>query len=143
MNTDKVLAPLETPTSGETITPGRDSYALEVGDCVDDSQMEKYIASESYSTVSCSTPHDNEVYFVYEYPAGPYPGHDAVSAVLDEVCLENFDAYVDRAYLESALEFSGVTPGEDLWDDGERIGECILYDLEYALLTGSAFQSGW
>jgi len=147
LNTEKVLAPLETQpsptsptTSGETKTP---EYSLQVGDCIDDVEVDEYVAANSYSTVSCSTPHDNEVYFLYEYPAGPYPGDDAAFATLREVCLENFDSHVDREYLQSALDVAGITPSKDLWDNGERIGECLLYDLEYTLLTGSAFQSGW
>lgn len=126
-----------------TTAPDDDSYGLLVGDCIDDDELERYIAGEEFATVSCDDPHGNEVYLVHEFAPGPYPGEDAVREDLVSVCEDEFEGYVGRAYESSSLDVYVTWPGSDLWASGERIGECLLYDVELDDLTGSAYQSGW
>lgn len=119
------------------------AYGLLVGECINDDELENYFAGADYSTTPCSGPHDSEVYFVYEYEAGPYPGEDAVSEKLVDICSDEFEQYVGRDYASSSLVIYRLWPGSDLWDSGGRIGECLLYDSDLNPLTGSAYQSGW
>ena len=118
-------------------------YGLAVGECIDDSELEHYFAGDDYTATSCDGPHDNEVYYLHEYLPGPFPGEDAVSEELEDVCRGEFEAYVARDYESSSLVIYRLWPGPDLWESGGRIGECLLYDSDLEPLTGSAYQSGW
>lgn len=125
------------------VTVAADTYGLLVGECIDDDELEHYFAGADYTTTPCAGPHDNEVYHVHEFAAGPYPGEDAASADLAAVCEDEFAAYVGRDYESSTLVIYRLWPGRELWDSGGRTGECLLYRRDLEALTGSAYQSGW
>lgn len=122
---------------------GDDDYGLLVGDCINDDELERYIAGDDYTTTPCDGPHGNEVYLVYEFAPGPYPGEDAVNDELISACEDEFEEYVGRAYEVSSLDVYAIWPGADLWAAGVRVGECLLYDRALDDLTESAYQSGW
>ncbi|MCL1587749.1 MAG: septum formation family protein [Actinomycetia bacterium] len=120
-----------------------DADALIVGQCLDDDELDRYLAAETFSYLSCDDPHDFEVFFVYEFPTGPYPGDDTVIDDLKAVCRNRFEGYIDRDYESSALDTWSVWPGQGLWESGNRIGECLLYRFDDSKMTGSAYLSGW
>ena len=134
-----------TEAAGQTtiVVTAPTDYGLAVGECIDDTELEHYFAGDEYLTTSCDGPHDNEVYYLHEYLPGPFPGEDAVSEELEDVCRGQFEGYVGRDYASSSLVIYRLWPGQDLWDSGERIGECLLYDSGLEPLTGSAYKSGW
>lgn len=147
---DVEVAPTTTLAAATTLAPtttlaseGDNSYGLLVGDCINDDALERYIAGDEYERIPCDLPHGNEVYYVYEFPPGSYPGQDAVRDDLISVCEDEFEGYVGRDYESSSLDVYATWPGPDLWASGTRIGECLLYDLDLDDLTGSAYQSGW
>jgi len=139
------LASTETTLATATTfaTEGNDYYGLLVGDCINDDELESYIAGNDYETTPCDGPHDNEAYLVYEFPPGSYPGEDVVREDLISVCEDEFEGYVGRDYESSSLDVYVTWPGPDLWASEVRIGECLLYDRDLGQLTGSAYQSGW
>jgi hypothetical protein len=114
-----------------------------VGECLNEEELERYLGGDDFSLATCIDPHDYEVYVVHGYPSGPYPGEEAVSDELYDVCLGEFKGYVGRDYESSALDFYRLWPEQGLWDSGARIGECLLFDFDGGELTGSAYQSGW
>jgi hypothetical protein len=116
---------------------------LMVGECLTEEELERYLVGDDFSVAACSDPHDYEVYVVHGYPAGAYPGEEAVSDELYDVCLGEFEGYVGRDYDSSALDFYRLWPEEGLWESGTRIGECLLFDFDGGQLTGSSYQSGW
>jgi hypothetical protein len=142
LNTAKVLAP-----TGIIADPGstasRDEYLLIVGDCIDDEEIENYLVGDDYLVTSCDGAHDSEVYYIYTYAAGPFPGDDVVVDELEVACEAQFQDFVGRDYQSSTLIIGTLFPNQDLWDAGERSGECMVYRLDSKKLTGSAFQSGW
>ena len=139
-----VSATETTEVSEETTAPPDDDYyGLLVGDCINDDELESYLAGDYYQTTPCDGPHGNEVYLVHEFPPGSYPGEDAVREDLLLICESEFDGYVGRDYESSSLDMYVTWPGSDLWASGVRIGECLLYDRDLDDLEGSAYQSGW
>jgi len=131
----------ETDTTTTDLDSGGD--ALIVGQCLDDDELDRYLAAEAFSYLSCDDPHDFEVFFVYEFPTGPYPGDGAVIDDLKAVCRNRFEGYVDHDYESSALDTWSVWPGQGLWESGNRIGECLLFNFDGSTMTGSAYLSGW
>ncbi len=134
---------------GTTAATGTATFsALQPGQCFDDTSLpaEATTLDINVDLVDCAQAHDNEVYLRYVYPAGtgaPYPGEDAMATELETACSGAFAGYVGAEYLDSALEvFYMFAPAED-WQMGNRVGLCMLYDMNYQKLYGSAYQSGW
>jgi len=121
------------------LPPGGEK-GLRLGWCIDDGELDKRMAGDPYTAVSCGDPHDYEVYFVHLFPEGPYPGEDAMAAQVDEVC--NSDVFWDYVgpepgnYAES-LYIVNIYALESAWNAGNRFGECLLKDPESNKLTGS------
>ena len=148
LNTAKTLAPTGGATAGgstpeTTVSPDAGGGSLLIGECINDDELENFTGGFDYFVTSCDSPHDNEVYYIQEYPEGPYPGDEALDADLFDVCLSAFEGYVGRDFETSALDFVYTWPYEDVWDSGYRRGECFLFDVDLNPLTGSAYQSGW
>ncbi|MFV9673302.1 MAG: septum formation family protein [Acidimicrobiia bacterium] len=123
------------PTGGEE--------GLLIGQCLDDDELDKYLAGDDFSLVSCDDPHDTEVYYRHQFAAGPYPGDETVTDELKGVCRSAFEGYVGVDYESSALSFWALWPTQGAWEDGNLLGECALFDPDSNKLTGSAYQSGW
>lgn len=132
-------------TGGTTATtvPAGGEDGLLVGQCIDDDELDKYLAGDDFSLVSCDDPHDIEVYYSHEFEAGPYPGDETVTDDLKFLCLSTFEGYVGADYETSALSFWALWPSQGAWEAGNRLGECALFDPNSGKLTGSAYQSGW
>ena len=146
LNTGKVLAPVAAAADPAATPPaGGDAgdYALAVGDCIDDDEVDNYLAGDDYFVTPCDGAHDNEVYYSYSFAPGPYPGDDAAADELERACLSEFDGFVGRDYESSALEVYTVFPDQRSWEADERSGECLVYAVDFTKLTGSAYQSGW
>ena len=129
-------------TTVTTVPEGGDD-GLQIGQCIDDDELDKYLAGDDFSLVSCDDPHDTEVYFRYEFAAGAYPGDDKVIDDLKSECRAAFERYVGIDYESSALSFWALWPAQGMWESGNRLGECALFDPDLNKLTGSAYQSGW
>lgn len=113
---------------------------LEVGDCWDDPEGGYGDYVETVAQVPCSEPHDNEVYYVFDLPDGPYPGDVEMAAAANQGCQEAFDSFVGIPYEESSLDFIWFAPfGEMEWEKyGDREVQCSVFDMTTDQLTGSA-----
>ncbi|MEA3502337.1 MAG: septum formation family protein, partial [Actinomycetota bacterium] len=136
--TTATTATVITITAATTVPAGGGENGLLVGECLDDDELDSFLAGDDYSVMECDDPHDYEVYHVHEFAGGPYPGDETVLDELDDVCWGEFESYVDRDYETSVLDIYRVWPSQGLWDSGYRIGECLLFDSEGKKLTGSA-----
>ena len=130
-------------TTTVTAIPAGGEDGLQIGQCIDDGELDKYLAGDDYSLVSCDDPHDTEVYYRHEFEAGPYPGDETVTDDLKFLCRAEFEGYVGTDFDASALSFWALWPTKGAWEAGNRLGECALFDLDSNKLTGSAYQSGW
>jgi hypothetical protein len=85
-------------------------------------------AEEVYDmpVVPCDTPHDGEVYHVFELPAGPYPGDEAVQEEISVRCDDDLRSFAGPR--SETLEFSYIYPStEEFWNEGRQF-TCIVYD---------------
>ena len=108
---------------------------VNVGDCFDDPD-EEYVAS--LNLVSCSQPHDNEVFAEVVMDAVDFPGNDALAEFGFDACLPEFEAYVGESYAESPLDYLFMAPSEEGWGNGDRTFLCFLYSADLSPLVGSA-----
>ena len=125
--------------TGAVTEEGRVSaLEVQVGDCFND--PEDFSAVVALETVPCQQPHDNEIFALPQYPAGPdedYPGDEAMNSFAEEACLEAFEGYVGIPYDDSVFIYGTISPRADTWAGGDREIICILYDPDLQKLEGS------
>ena len=113
---------------------GQSVFDMEVGMCFDDVAGDEVT---SVPTVDCSEPHDNEVFDIFDYTESEYPGQDAMNEAARQLCIDEFEAYVEITYQESELEVFAITPTDQSWEDGDREIICNLFNLDFSKLTSS------
>ena len=116
-----------------------DAFQMRVGDCFDDGSAfaEENASIGSVPGVPCSSPHDNEVYAVFDVDAPSFPG-DAMADMAHDACLARFEAFVGKDYESSTLDVASLFPSKDSWNQqNDREVICAVYDIEAKKLTGS------
>ncbi len=63
----------------------------------------------------CFDPHEFEVYFTADLPAGSYPGATSVAETADDRCVASFESFIGTAYDDSELDIAYFFPTEDSW----------------------------
>ena len=129
-------APATTTTSATTGT--RISvFDLKVGDCFNDPEDLTQAEVTAVPTVDCSEPHDNEIYFEYSMTDAVFPGDEEALDAASLVCLDEFDAFVGTANLDSELDLFPIAPTDESWAEGDRVVYCAIYALDLSKLEGS------
>lgn len=119
----------------------KSAHDLAVGDCFADPPSFDEI--NDVATSPCSQPHDNEVYAAVEMPGDTWPEEETVPNWSDETCADMFEAYVGTRWEASSLDYWYLFPLEESWvKDDDRTVTCVLFDANYAKLTGSMQGSG-
>ncbi|MDA8369268.1 MAG: septum formation family protein [Nocardiopsaceae bacterium] len=111
-----------------------DAFTLEVGDCLNDESIVGEV--EEIPTISCSEPHDSEVYATGTATGDEFPGNASLDAEAEGICGGEFEAFVGIPYEESFLGYSWYVPTQQSWDSGDRKIDCVIYDPE-GQVTGS------
>lgn len=124
--------------TGAIVSAGSvDAFHMRVGDCFDDGSVFASEQVDSVPGVPCSTPHDNEVYAVFDIAAATFPG-DAMADVAHDGCLERFEPFVGRDYESSSLDIATLYPTSESWHgQNDREVVCAVYDVDAKKLTGS------
>ncbi len=105
-----------------------DVFAIEVGDCLNDSSSTGEISEVPITP--CGEPHDSEAFHAFDLAGDTYPG-DAEIETEAAACQTEFEAYVGTAYEESSLEINYYSPTEQSWNELEdREILCLVYDPE-------------
>ena len=138
---------LEAPPTTEDAPAGEPQetvsvFDLEAGDCFDDPEATSGTLSD-LPLIACDTPHENEVFAVFDLPGGadaPFPGASAVDTGANDGCQgERFTAYVGVPFAQSRFLVTTITPNRESWeqvDDREVV--CVLFDPELQPLEESA-----
>lgn len=95
---------------------------LAPGDCVN--EVEETLVFD-VPVVPCDSPHEGEVYSIFELPEGPYPGDAAVERQADERCESDLDDYTGAGHDD--LWFTYFYPDEEDWWD-RRVITCITHN---------------
>ena len=107
---------------------------LQVGDCADLPGIGSDTPSETTAILHpCDHPHDAEVFArpsLNDDPEAPHPGDEEVLATADRICLDAFEEYVGRPYVDASLEIVHLRPNEAAWVRGDRIVVCALVSLD-------------
>lgn len=107
----------------------RDPMAgLVAGECFNDSQ---------FAVVPCQQPHEDEAYYRYMLPRGPFPGDNRLQDAATNTCDDHLDAYVGSQYADTFYGWPD-TPDQFQWAAGDRITICALSPMDNGKITGSA-----
>jgi hypothetical protein len=120
-------------TGGETISV----FDVAVGDCFNAPEGDTVSEVE---LVDCADPHQYEAYHAEDHPAAgadPYIGDEAMTDFADNVCLDQFEAFVGIPWEESTLNYFYLQPTAETWEIGDREILCAVYS-DAGDLTGSA-----
>lgn len=126
------------PTTPSKPATGTISFAdLEVGQCFQD-----WTAGDTQvMAVDCSTPHDNEVYYVAELTDDDLPSEDDLESRSLGLCFASFEPYVGALLDETTLNYGWLVPGAKDWSKGDHTIACYLFAEDGSKLNQSAQNS--
>jgi len=111
-------------------------FGLQPGQCVDTGSDALKV-----TVLSCTRPHDAEVFAVYSLPATAWPGASTVEADAGDGCANRFDSYIDPQLAGASLTQQYVYPNQAAWQAGERTVVCEVSAVN-GQLTGSVRAKG-
>jgi hypothetical protein len=121
---------VDAPPEGEV-----DAFAIKVGDCLNDAQINEEITSVPF--VECSEPHDSEVFARTDATGDVFPGNDALETELATFCRGDvFTQFIGVPYADSMYDTSGYFPSDSSWESGDRELLCTVWDPN-AQVTGT------
>lgn len=105
--------------------PGQTVLATSLlpGDCVNGLQNTRSVLG--LPAVACVQAHQGEVAAVFDLPAGPYPGQDAIDAQAKSQCVKMLAAYSPSAPTDPNITLFYLYPVQENWTAGDRQIECI------------------
>lgn len=120
------------PDSQATPLPTRTFSAsglvvLKLGQCLDKEKLEDG-DKETDPVVSCSEPHDLEVFSHFALKDGPYPSVESIVSDAAARCAKSFTRFVGVDFGISALDFIYYYPTESSWAAGDRMVDCAVFD---------------
>jgi len=107
---------------------------LAVGHCVDDLRESDDL--EGLPVLPCEQPHAGEVFAIFELPAGPFPGDEALGRQAQQECLKQFENYAPSSLADDKVELFYLHPSQLSWTSGDRGVTCVATDPT-AKRTGS------
>ncbi len=124
-----------TTTAEETAIGDVDAFELSVGDCLRGSSEGEVSGFEG---VPCEEEHDSEVYHLFDFADGEFPGNEGFDETSIDECLAAFTTYVGIAYDDSLVyDISWLEPTSQSWSNGDREIVCLLVPWEADTLIGS------
>jgi hypothetical protein len=103
-------------------------FSLKTGECIDPN-------GQTATVVSCSTPHDVEVFATFALPGSKWPGTAAVGTAASSGCSSRLNAYLNPQ-LAISLSSTYVYPDSVAWQAGTRTVICEVRATQ-GQLTGS------
>ncbi|BCJ46145.1 hypothetical protein GCM10010168_50940 [Actinoplanes ianthinogenes] len=108
-------APVRT---GSTSGPGRrDVEDLQLGDCL--SYVDPDGSAESFTVELCSQSHGGEVYDIWTFPAGAYPGDTEADETAGDRCGKDLKRYAVGKFANARVLY--VYPTRASWDFDRRV----------------------
>jgi hypothetical protein len=104
-------------------------FSLKTGQCIDPD-------GQTATIVSCSTPHDAEVFATFELPGSKWPGTAAVGAAASSGCSSRLSGYLNPQ-LAISLASTYIYPDSVAWQAGTHTVICEVRATKGQQLTGS------
>jgi hypothetical protein len=119
-----------------TYRPVPGVFSLRAGDCLNSSQN-----GLSVTILSCTTPHEAEVFATFSLTASSWPGDAAVQQQAGSGCANRIAGYLNPQLLNAGLTQQYVYPDQEAWQAGVRTVVCEVSSAS-GPLSGSVRNSG-
>lgn len=109
-----------------TTPPGPRKVALEdlrAGDCVDGLKAEELVSG--LTVLPCTSPHDGEVYAVFNLTGTTFPGQTQSDQLAEDGCGDRLDAYSPSANDDDNIGLFYFSPTDSTWTAGDKSVICI------------------
>lgn len=106
-------------------------FGLRPGQCVNSGTN-----ALAVTVLSCTRPHDAEVFAAFSLPATAWPGASAVQRDAGNGCGSRLDGYLNPQLATAALTQEYIYPNQAAWQAGERTVVCEVRAVS-GRLTGS------
>lgn len=113
---------------------------LSVGTCV---QIPNSSSAYSLETVSCSRPHQAEVFALPAVGGSEFPEAAQLESKARRECEKAFTPYVGSGVEDSALDLIWMTPSQESWERGDRQIVCLAAANGAQTLRGSVRDSAY
>lgn len=113
---------------------------LSVGACV---QIPTSTSAYSLETVSCSRPHQAEVFALPTIGGSEFPEAAQLELEARRECEKDFTPYVGSGVEDSALDLIWMTPSRESWERGDRQIVCLAAANGDQTLRGSVRDSAY
>jgi len=96
------------------------------------------------ASIGCEQPHDKEVYFESDFPAGPgapFPGDEQMTAWSQQLCYDAFEEFVGEEYELSIFEIDFLQPTKATFEHPvgqHRRVSCFVFSTVDDQTVGSA-----
>lgn len=101
---------------------------LEVGTCLNDVDQPLAQDLTEIPSVSCTEPHQSEVFAEVVLEGGDFPGVDEVASVATTECMAEFGRFVGLDFSASQLNYHYYYPTASSWALGDRSIYCVVFD---------------
>ena len=98
-------------------------HDLQVGDCMNGLKEADVVLT--VDAVSCSEPHDAELYATVEVPDGDWPGINELSLPAEQRCPDEMAENFEAAYNDDGVGLFFLHPTSASWREGDREIDCI------------------
>ena len=119
-----------------TYRPVPGVFSLRAGDCLNSSQN-----GLSVTILSCTTPHEAEVFATFSLTGSSWPGDAAVQQQAGSGCANRIAGYLNPQLLNAGLTQQYVYPDQEAWQAGVRTVVCEVSSAS-GPLSGSVRNSG-
>jgi Septum formation len=106
-------------------------FGLRPGECINSGA-----SALDVTVVSCSTPHDAEVFATFSLPQTGWPGASVAQLDASDGCVNRLDGYLNPQLATADLTQEYVYPNEAAWQAGEHTVVCEVRAVS-GQLTGS------
>jgi hypothetical protein len=110
-------------------------FSLRVGECINSAPN-----GQSFTVLSCASPHDAEVFATYSLAGSSWPGAAVVQQEAASGCASRIAGYVNPAFAEAGFSQEYVYPDQAAWQAGLRTVICEVR-ASSGQLTGSVHRS--
>jgi len=90
-------------------------FDLQVGDCVNFRDGESEVTS--LAGVVCDTPHDGQVFALFDLEGDEFPGAETVVSEGQTGCVDRFEDFIGIGFQESIYFLDLLPPSEQTWND--------------------------
>jgi len=119
-----------------TYRPVPGVFSLRAGDCLNSSQN-----GLSVTILSCTTPHEAEVFATFSLTGSSWPGDAAAQQQASSGCANRIAGYLNPQLLNAGLTQQYVYPNQNAWQAGVRTVVCEVSSPS-GPLSGSVRSSG-